>query len=514
MARQRRQPQQPQPPASPAVQAIQQRQLAWQKVSDQLNRQQQTLVDINAQIYRSAQIYKTNLEVQQKRRDLQEEMRKQAEAQGILAEKAATAEDRRLAALRSLNQGAERREQMLVSIGVQIDRAAQTYAGDLKVQEQRLRLQEEMKRQAEAQGVLVEKAVTAEDRRLTALRSINQEMDTQRQRLAYLQEASTPERLQEQASLGKQVEEAQRQYRRKLRTARGEGGGLADVGDFLGEHGLPGGKLLGSLQGGLNKLAPGLAKGLDGLLGDVGPKLATLAPVAAGVGVALTAAKLGFDLVKSAVDRFVATTVRLGSLASPGAGKRYEIAHQDVQAVIGQRLVPVLEIFTQGLRLAGDFLHTILPSAREVRQALAPLGDALRDVRSALAPIAYELKGELRSALSVVAVSLREAALALKLFTLSIPRLSGAPRLESSVGAAPRQASFGGVDDYAKRIYAGAYSSAGPGDAAKQTATNTSRMVDILGQIKDRMQQGSAGGPAGTVAGAVVGAVQTWIMGR
>src|SRR3984957_20952683 len=73
--------------------------------------------------------------------------------------------------------------------------------------------------------------------------------------------------------------------------------------------------------------------------------------------------------------------------------ERFQLALDDTQAVIGRMFVPVLELATDGVRMIGDTLASILPSADEMRTALLPFKDAFKDLGDTLAPLRQVLKG-------------------------------------------------------------------------------------------------------------------------
>ena len=53
---------------------------------------------------------------------------------------------------------------------------------------------------------------------------------------------------------------------------------------------------------------------------------------------------------------------------SPATMERFERALLDVTAVIGETFTPILEVVTEGVKLFGDVLASILPDASEMRE--------------------------------------------------------------------------------------------------------------------------------------------------
>jgi hypothetical protein len=168
----------------------------------------------------------------------------------------------------------------------------------------------------------------------------------------------------------------------------------------------------------------------------------------------------------------------LAGKASPVQMERFQMALDDAQAVAGRMFVPVLELATDGMRLFGDVLASILPSADEMRTVLAPIKDAFNDLRDGLAPMAPVLR-------ELIKFSIQGAAAILKLsITLNpfikilgaLGRLSGAAPLETSVGAAQKPAQFMSVDAYIRQSYAAAASMGSPGEKEKKGPLDT--MID------------------------------------
>lgn len=78
--------------------------------------------------------------------------------------------------------------------------------------------------------------------------------------------------------------------------------------------------------------------------------------------------------------------------ANPAVVERLQFAWDDLYAVIGHSLIPVVELVTSAVQMFGDFLATIAPSTEVVRAALAGLSPALDGFRGALGYLAEALK--------------------------------------------------------------------------------------------------------------------------
>ncbi len=121
-----------------------------------------------------------------------------------------------------------------------------------------------------------------------------------------------------------------------------------------------------TLSGGTSDIAKVAMALKGGVAGAVGA-------VSGGVGGEMQSAVLG------AVGKF-----------NPAVVMQFEDALDDIQATLGKFLLPMVEHWTEAMRLAGDVLASILPSSQELRAVMAeykPLFSEIRTVMSALAPI-------------------------------------------------------------------------------------------------------------------------------
>jgi hypothetical protein len=148
--------------------------------------------------------------------------------------------------------------------------------------------------------------------------------------------------------------------------------------------------------------------------------------------------------------------------------ERFQVILDDVSGVIGQTLLPVIEVLSQAARLFGDVLASILPSADEMREALKPVSDFLEDLRDALAPIVPIIKDVLSVALKGLAEVLRQVLAPFRLLAQIIGALFGsedAKPLKSSQGAAARNISFTNPEQFARSVNVAAFrGAAGQGE--------------------------------------------------
>src|SRR5262249_593998 len=121
------------------------------------------------------------------------------------------------------------------------------------------------------------------------------------------------------------------------------------------------------------------------------------------------------------------TLVSFAAKASPGLFRSWQIALDDVQAVIGHSFVPVLELMRDGVRLFGDVLANLLPNTNEVRSALSEFQAAFasfgREIRVILAEIGPSIRDVLIEGLQQLAHWL---AVATRAVVLAVQRLRAA----------------------------------------------------------------------------------------
>ncbi len=75
------------------------------------------------------------------------------------------------------------------------------------------------------------------------------------------------------------------------------------------------------------------------------------------VGIVIGAVTASAVVAVKTLEKFANVIARLAGIASPGALRQWELALLDLQGVIGQRMVPVLELLTKGVRAFADILN-------------------------------------------------------------------------------------------------------------------------------------------------------------
>ncbi len=217
--------------------------------------------------------------------------------------------------------------------------------------------------------------------------------------------------------------------------------------------------------------AAGEAGGLAGAAGAVGVALAGVATVATGA--------------VSAISAVGSAMVSMAAKASPAAFERFQIATEDAQAVLGRVFVPVLELATEGIRTVGDVLAEILPSSKEMREALAPLQDAFTQIKDSIAPLIPYLKGAVTGFIAVGAKIAEFTAKTLANFFKWVGMYeegSSKAFAGKSLGASAQPAQFMDVKSYLRQSYEKA---ASMGAEGKTPEEHLSKLPDILETAKD-----------------------------
>jgi hypothetical protein len=413
--------------------------------------------------------------------------RQEREGQGELVEKARTEEDRRLSALRGVNQSLEQQRQALAGINAALDPAKLRERVELSLKEEEARkkleratTQERDRQQhgtgaggfarrvfgrlaggegahpADATGDYLAQKLGPLGKLLGVLgKSVaGPAKSPAQQPVIGVAQPATPSVVLPAgtgAAIGQQLAQA-------LAGASQGKTGTGPASGSAASFGKAVASLAGSSKGGGGaNVAAGAGAGAAGGLAK---SLGGLAEVAGPVGLAIAGVVAGLGLAYEAFNKLTDTVVGFVGKANPVYVQRWQFALDDAQAVIGQKLVPVLDLMTEGVRLVGDTLATILPSASDVKDALSPIAEALKDVRSEAATLAPVIRQLISTGLGTLKIALQVATLPLRAFAALLRGLGviGEDKLTSSVGAAARPASFGGVEDYVKKTYESAFS--------------------------------------------------------
>ena len=228
------------------------------------------------------------------------------------------------------------------------------------------------------------------------------------------------------------------------------------------------GERLGGMVGGF--VGPGAALGrvAGGAVGQIAGEVGGVAG--------------GFMAAASAIKDFV-------KAARPGTIERFNIAVQDTQAVIGQRLAPVFEdLLIPAVRLFGDFLHSILPDADQFRELLKPAGELLGDLRDVLAPLAPVVKDVLVTGLKLLGEAIRLLLIPVRaLLDFLGVQLGHAAPLKSSVGAAARSIKFQDPLAAAHEVYAAAFRMGAGGGKQETPLDKIGTKIDTANSYLDKI---------------------------
>ncbi len=242
--------------------------------------------------------------------------------------------------------------------------------------------------------------------------------------------------------------------------------------------------ILTELQGPLGPagLAFGAASGALGTIHNFVKEL----PVIGGVLGALTAPLV---IIPNILKDITTALIGFAAKASPGQFRLWQIALEDVQAVIGRTFLPVLELMRMGVRLFGNVLAEILPNTGEVRGALSELremfGRMAREIGSLMSTIGPQIREFLIEGLRSLSHWLAVAAQAVGILALRLKtffegmrgpggRTGEAPR--GSEGAAARPAQFLGLEEYKKQLQLAAIREPG---AMSEDEKMVARLTDI-----------------------------------
>jgi hypothetical protein len=161
--------------------------------------------------------------------------------------------------------------------------------------------------------------------------------------------------------------------------------------------------------------------------------------------------------------------VSMAAVASPGAFKIWTMALEDVQGVIGQTFTPVLQIMTEGVRLFGDVLATVLPSMDEMTAILDEVRPAFNSLKNEIKAFFGEfgstirgfISGGLRVLMNVLGQVMRFIGQLTRTLGNFMRGLGLAGPQESvegrSVGAAARPAQIQGLEEYSQQLQRAAF---------------------------------------------------------
>jgi len=227
--------------------------------------------------------------------------------------------------------------------------------------------------------------------------------------------------------------------------------------------------------------------GIGDALGPITESLGELGAVLGPVGIAIGAVVGAIGLVVGVAETARQTFLKLGDAVAGFVGKanhvyveRYQLAQDDLVATIGHSLIPVMEKFTEVTRLAGDIIATITPSTESMEEVMSQLDPVLDDLREAFSELAPVLEVIVKVNLLSLAGILKLVAIAVHQVTENwrplLEMLDSAlgikPHLDSGVGASGRNVSIGHDFSEIGRDIAKAAMSTGVQEKTVQQSTN------------------------------------------
>ncbi len=266
-------------------------------------------------------------------------------------------------------------------------------------------------------------------------------------------------------------------------------------GQVVGGIGGPGG-----LGGGVPKSVPGLGfvgqgGGLEGLLGGAtdgaGLLEGAMGGGAGGIGaLGGAAAAAGPALVALAAAAGAAAIAWKGiGLASPGTVDRFQMALEDTTAVLGERMVPVMDFLTEVVRDVGDVLANILPDTSDVKGLMNELRPVLNEIKDEFMALAPVVKDVFVAGLRAAAYGLHALNEVLKpLFAAAkdfreMLGLTGPENAKTQMGTAIRDVKYNDVRDIGKDLALRAIRANQPGDAQEQAVGLLEQMNNTLSEI-------------------------------
>ena len=506
---------------------------AWRGISGEIEAQEKALERIGQLLDPS--LIKRQVDLQDQLNESRREYGKALDAEQkllpALVQEIASADDRRIEALKSINQEIESQEQMLARINGAMNPEIMERQVALQVEltEARQKHAKAIEDERKAQPAAVQIADTPEERRLEALKSINQSLESQEKALSRINEELKPDQLEKRVRLEREMEEAKGKRDSGLAQERLRQGDPKAQQDLMG-------RLMGGAQGMASGGIGGAVKGLGGgagigqLMGSVG-----MGAMAGPVGMAIEAAQMVSKAVKDmavapfkavseglkeltgslgpigvgfkAIEGFSAkfglvgeivsgvtaqfhamteTLVGMAQVANPAAFKLWNWALLDLQAVIGQRFVPILGLMRDAVRFLGDVLTTVLPTPKEVAEALQPLQKTFEDLKKEITRLLIDLRPVLLATFKIVVSAvdmLIHSLISLTKILRVVTEAAGfksVGKLGSGLGAASSQASFSGIAQLGEKATLATLMSGGGATPAQITADNTTKMSHSL----------------------------------
>lgn len=223
------------------------------------------------------------------------------------------------------------------------------------------------------------------------------------------------------------------------------------------------------------------------------------------VGVAVGAAIMAFNKIKEVIG----TLADYSAKSNPAAAKMLSEAFEDLEAVIGARFTPVVKFATQAVRLIGDFLQSILPTEAQFEEAVAALQPVMNEFRELLTEIAPYVKDylvdSLKNFVAVLRFTVTETVRLVRTLAAAVKFVTGyellktpgpAPRLQSSFGAAAREATYVSNEEVGRRAVLNAFNRGFGVNWQEKTANAAESINEKMDKLME--QSSGPGGNGGT----------------
>lgn len=323
---------------------------------------------------------------------------------------------------------------------------------------------------------------------------------------------------------------------------QGGGGALGQMGGMLGETvGGPVGAMVGEMvgkavqaglempakliAGGFNLIDSSL-KSLQGELGPVGMAFDMVGGAAdmavsgiSAVSPALGAMVAPLAAIPGTIKSILETLTGFSALASPSSHQQLKLATDDTMAVIGHSFLPMLRMITDGVRLFGDVVATVLPNEAEMTLGLQDIRGMFDEFKEDLRGITSEIGPIVRiwfiGALKLLAVGIKMTVAPIMLLVKGLSMLWSpisdllgllgvAAEMRTSEGAAARGTSLQGIDEYQRQLQLEAFKQPGtPGMA--QLPTTVDGIARTLTEISNFIRGFTLDGLAGAIRRGLTG---------
>lgn len=243
----------------------------------------------------------------------------------------------------------------------------------------------------------------------------------------------------------------------------------------------------------LGRTATNLLNVAGGTFGNVGSAALSGAATGGPWGAVISAGSAAIEGIFEKAMSFFKQIPGLVGKASPATLKRFLDVFDDIEAVVGHRLVPVLDAWTDEIRLLGDFLQSILPDTKDFKDLVDAWRPILKEARQILTDLAPTMKLVFTVILKYATERMKEFAKAIEILSAVvqssplyqlISKVGGEKKdLSSSFGAAAGSGSIVSGQELHRRTVIAALSTGMSPE--EKTAENTKEANGYLAKIAE-----------------------------